>query len=84
MYIVSTPTGCVTHDGYVQLGIHKHSVEEHLRLNPATNWLEVYWMPDVFTNRYPRVTFQKTVACNEGSPKTDNSAQPRPRDFPST
>jgi hypothetical protein len=32
-------------------------------------------MPDVFTNRYRRVSFQKTEKKNEGSPKTDNAGQ---------
>ena len=32
-------------------------------------------MPDVFINRYKRVSFQKTEKKNEGSPKTDNAGQ---------
>ena len=84
MYIVPIPGGCVTHDGYMQLGCHSHSVEDHIRLNPSIDWVEVHWAPDVFTSRYPRVSFQKTAACNEGSPKTDNTVDSRPRDFPSS
>ena len=63
---------CVYHDGYMQMGIMSHSVEKHIELNPTINWVEVHWIPDTFTNRYKRVSFQKTERCNEGSPKTDN------------
>ena len=77
---------CLTHDGYIQIGIFNHSVEKHKELNPCIIWKEVYWYPDIFKNRYKRVKFQRTAKCNEGSPKTDNvgceAAVPRPRDFP--
>ena len=43
---------CVTHDGYIQIGIFNHSVEKHLELNPVIDWQVTYWMPDIFTNRY--------------------------------
>ena len=69
------PTGeneCVYHDGYMQMGVMSHSVEKHIELNPTINWVEVYWIPDTFLNRYKRVSFQKTEKSNEGSPKTDN------------
>jgi hypothetical protein len=39
-------------------------------------------MPDVWANRYKRVSFQKTEKKNEGSPRTDNATDSRPRDFP--
>jgi len=39
-------------------------------------------MPDKFGDRYPRVTWQQTEKKNEGSPRTDNAADCRPRDFP--
>ena len=76
LYIVDIGNGeCVTHDGYIQIGIFNHSVEKHLELNPAIDWQVTYWMPDVFTNRYKRISFQKTEKKNEGSPKTDNAGQ---------
>ena len=79
---------CLTHDGYIQIGIFNHSVERHKELNPCIIWKEVYWYPDIFKNRYKRVKFQRTEACNVGSPKTDNvgceaaMTETRPRDFP--
>ena len=44
-----------------------HSVERHLELNPTIDWQVTYWIPDVFNNRYKRVSFQKTEKKNEGS-----------------
>tara|TARA_R100000995_G_C3459546_1_gene112360 strand:+ start:614 stop:907 length:294 start_codon:yes stop_codon:yes gene_type:complete len=73
---------CVTHDGYIQIGIFNHSAEKHLELNPTIDWQVTYWMPDIWANRYKRVSFQLTEKKNEGSPRTDNATDSRPRDFP--
>jgi hypothetical protein len=79
---------CVTHDGYIQIGIFDHSVEKHIELSNAIcgddpiNWQETYWMPDPFCIRYKRASFQRTEKMNEGSPRTDNAMDSRPRDFP--
>lgn len=85
LYIVDIENGkCITHDGYIQIGIHSHNAARHIELcNEVAdrnsveriNWVNVYWKPDVFKQRYKRVTFQKTQTCNEGSPKTDNQGQ---------
>ena len=83
LFIVDIGNGeCVTHDGYIQIGIFNHTVEKHLELNPLIDWQVTYWMPDVWANRYKRVSFQKTEKKNEGSPRTDNATDSRPRDFP--
>ena len=83
LFIVSTSENeCVTHDGYIQIGIFNHSVEKHLELNPTINWQETYWMPDPFCIRYKRINYQHTMKANEGSPRTDNALDSRPRDFP--
>ncbi len=73
---------CISHDGYIQLGSFCHSVEKHLELNPDQEWQVTYWMPDPFYMRYPRPNYQHTMKANEGSPKTDNATDSRPRDFP--
>ena len=76
LFIVSTSENeCVTHDGYIQIGIFNHSVEKHLELNPTINWQETYWMPDPFCIRYKRINYQHTMKANEGSPRTDNAGQ---------
>ena len=41
-----------------------------------------YWVPDCFGKRYKRASFQRTEKMNEGSPRTDNATDSRPRDFP--
>ena len=81
-YISDRGDHLITHDGYVQLGCFHHSLEDHYRLNPTIDWLETYWVPDPFGMRYKRVTFQQTEKANEGSPRTDNATDSRPRDFP--
>ena len=53
LFIVSIGENeCVTHDGYIQIGIFNHSVEKHLELNPTIDWQVTYWMPDIWANRY--------------------------------
>ena len=39
-------------------------------------------MPDPFCIRYKRINYQHTMKANEGSPRTDNALDSRPRDFP--
>ena len=76
LFIVDIGNGeCATHDGYIQIGVFSHTVEKHLELNPLVNWQVTYWMPDIWMNRYKRVSFQKTEKKNEGSPRTDNNGQ---------
>ena len=83
LFIVDIGNGeCATHDGYIQIGVFSHTVEKHLELNPLVNWQVTYWMPDIWMNRYKRVSFQKTEKKNEGSPRTDNAGDSRPRVFP--
>ena len=83
LFLVDTGNGrCVSHDGYIQLGSFSHTVEKHLELCPEQEWQVTYWMPDPFRIRYPRPNYQHTMKANEGSPKTDNATDSRPRDFP--
>lgn len=84
LYVVRKGERCLTHDGHIQLGSHSHSVERHLELNSSEDitFEEVHWTPDIFAIRYPRVNYQRHMATNEGSPKTDNAGDNRPRDFP--
>ena len=84
MFLVDAGDGkCITHDGYIQLGSFGHTVDKHLELCPEQKWQVTYWMPDPFRIRYPRPNYQHTMKANEGSPKTDNATDSRPRDFPS-
>jgi hypothetical protein len=58
LYIYRQEFNCVTHDGYIQIGFFNHTVEEHIRLCPTIYWVETYWLPDVFKNRYKRPSMQ--------------------------
>ena len=78
MYIYRLGDRCVTHDSYIQLGIHSHTVERHRELNDTIHWVETNWMPDVFMKRYKRATFQAHERTHGGK----LSAEERPRDFP--
>ena len=78
LYIYRHGDRAITHDGYIQCGIHSHSVERHLELNPEINWVEVHWVPDVFKKRYKRATFQAHERVSGGKLGAEN----RPRDFP--
>ena len=81
LFLVNVEDGrSIMHDGYIQLGIFSHSAERHIELsnsisgNDPIDWEVTYWLPDPFCIRYKRSNFQKTMKVNEGSPKTDNSA----------
>tara|TARA_Y100000817_G_C16786410_1_gene513034 strand:+ start:796 stop:1074 length:279 start_codon:yes stop_codon:yes gene_type:complete len=78
LYIYRHNHHCITHDGYMQLGIHSHSLERHLELCPSINWIETYWLPDIFAKRYKRASFQTHERVSDGK----DSIEQRPRDFP--
>jgi hypothetical protein len=55
-YIIDENT-FITHDGYMQLGFYRMSIQEFLE-KAKVNYVETYWVPDVFTNRYKRLPYQ--------------------------
>lgn len=48
----------ITHDGEVQLGIYHTTIENFMSM-AKENYIETYWMPDVFCHRYKRNNYQK-------------------------
>ena len=49
----------VTHDGHVQLGCHKMSMQQFMSYDRGhILYVETYWMPDPFRKRYQRANFQ--------------------------
>ena len=72
LYVYRVGDRCITHDGHIQLGYMPHTLERHILLNPEIEWVETYWCPDIFSNRYKRANYQAHMTVNEGSPKTDN------------
>jgi len=55
-------TTLITHDGYVQLGLFHMSLEKFFSMVKA-EYIETYWVPDVFTKRYKRANYQKHLQC---------------------
>ncbi len=89
LFLVDVDNGrSVMHDGYIQLGSFPHSAKRHIELSndicgdDPIDWQITYWIPDPFCIRYPRPNYQHTMKANEGSPRTDNATDSRPRDFP--
>ena len=80
LYIHRIGDRCITHDGYIQIGIHSHSVERHIELCSTIRWVETNWIPDVFGKRYKRATFQAHERVSGGK----DYAECRPRDFPNS
>ena len=48
----------ITHDGEVQLGVYLTSMDNFLK-NSNCQYVETYWLPDIFSRRYKRVNYQK-------------------------
>lgn len=61
LYVYRSGANCVTHDGYIQIGWFPHTVEQHVEKNPTIDWLETYWLPDIFANRYKRPSMQSHI-----------------------
>ena len=62
----------ITHDGEVQLGIFFMSLEKFMSM-AGVNYQETYWIPDVASNRYKRINYQKHLnAASIGTKTTDS------------
>lgn len=48
----------ITHDGEVQLGLFFMSMKDFLN-KAKVQYTETYWLPDTFSQRYKRVSYQK-------------------------
>jgi hypothetical protein len=48
----------ITHDGNVQTGYFKMRLEDFLE-QVKVEYIETYWIPDCFLNRYKRANYQK-------------------------
>jgi hypothetical protein len=61
----------ITHDGYCQLGtFHKMTKEKFLSM-VKVEYIEVNWIPDVFTKRYKRLNYQKLLKQASTGTKND-------------
>lgn len=53
-------TTLITHDGHIQLGMYNMTMEQFLS-KTEINYIETYWVPDIFTQRYKRANYQKLL-----------------------
>ncbi|AIX27602.1 hypothetical protein Syn7803US13_242 [Synechococcus phage ACG-2014f] len=59
LYVFQSDDRLITHDGHVQLGCHNMTMEEFMSFDRENiRYIETYWLPDVFGNRYKRSNFQ--------------------------
>ena len=59
LYVFQSDDRLITHDGHVQLGCHNMTMEEFMSFDRENiRYIETYWLPDVFGNRYQRSNFQ--------------------------
>ena len=61
----------ITHDGEVQLGFFSMSMDEFLK-KVKVDCVETYWLPDIFSNRYKRLNYQKHLNSASIGTKNDN------------
>ncbi len=61
----------ITHDGEVQLGFYSMSIDQFLK-NSKTQYIETYWLPDIFSHRYKRNNYQKHLKRASIGTKNDN------------
>ena len=59
LYVYQADGCLITHDGHVQLGCHKMTMEQFMSYDRGhIRYLETYWLPDVFGKRYQRANYQ--------------------------
>lgn len=61
----------ITHDGYCQLGIYHNMSKEQFLSMVKVEYVEVHWVPDVFTKRYKRANYQKLLKQVSTNTKND-------------
>ena len=81
LYVFQSDDRLITHDGHVQLGCHNMTMEEFMSFDRGNiQYIETYWLPDIFGKRYQRYNFQahQMVSGEKGVLETSNS-QPENR-----
>jgi len=59
LYVYQAEGRLITHDGHVQIGCHKMSMEQFMSYDRGhIRYVETYWIPDPFGKRYKRSNFQ--------------------------
>ncbi len=81
LYVFQSEDRLITHDGHVQLGCHNMTMEKFMSFERENiQYIETYWMPDVFGKRYQRSNFQahQRVSGEKGVLESNNN-QPENR-----
>ena len=81
LYVYQSDGCLITHDGHVQLGCHKMTMEQFMSYDRGhIRYLETYWLPDVFGKRYQRANYQAHMTVSgEKSVLECESTQPENR-----
>jgi hypothetical protein len=59
LYVVKVSENIlITHDGEVQLGLYNTTLENFMSMTKE-EYIETYWTPDTFSQRYKRNNYQK-------------------------
>lgn len=68
----------VTHDGHVQLGCHKMTLEQFMSYDRGhIRYLETYWMPDTFGKRYRRANYQAHMIVSGEKGVLESNERPK-------
>ena len=81
LYVYQSDGCLITHDGHVQLGCHKMTMEQFMSYDRGhIRYLETYWLPDIFGRRYQRANYQAHMTVSgEKSVLECESTQPENR-----
>ena len=80
LYVVQVDDCLITHDGHVQIGCHKMSMEQFRSYDRGhICYVETYWIPDPFGKRYKRSNFQahERVAGEKGVLESNQEERPK-------
>ena len=79
LYVVDVGDNClITHDGHMQLGCHKMSMEQFMSYDRGhIRYLETYWLPDVFGKRYQRANYQAHMTTSGEKDVLESNERPK-------
>ena len=65
LYVYQSDGCLITHDGNIQLGCHKMTMEQFMSYDRGhIRYVETYWTPDVFWERYQRANYQHHITVS--------------------
>ena len=80
LYVYQAEECLITHDGHVQIGCHKMTMEQFMSYDRGhIRYLETYWLPDVFANRYQRANYQAHMTVAGEKSVLESKEEERPK-----